>query len=81
MSTRCEGWRRHGGAFTLGPVRWEQCEKDAAVKLEVEQDSVKQLVSVCLTCWREGRMRGIKILSAEPLNAPPAAPSGTTQGE
>ncbi len=32
---RCEGWRRYGGAFTLGSPRWEQCGNDATVMLEI----------------------------------------------
>lgn len=63
---RCEGWRRHGGVFTLGPVRWTQCEKDAVVILRVKQEKISKQPA-CLGCWNEGVERGIKILSAKPI--------------
>lgn len=64
--TRCEGWRRYGGAFTLGPVRWEQCKNDATVTLTVEQETTERMPA-CMECWREAQERGIKIHASEPL--------------
>lgn len=67
---RCEGWRRHGGAFTFGPVRWEQCRNDAVVLLTVEQGGeVLKDSPACAVCWEEGRSRGIKQLDAKPIPA------------
>lgn len=63
---RCEGWRRYGGAFTLGPVKWEQCKEDAIVMLKVKQEKTEELPA-CLHCWNEGKEKGITILSAEPI--------------
>ena len=68
MDTRCEGYRRCGGAFTLGPVRWEQCKNTAITILKVKQEKIETIPS-CLECWGEARTNGIKILSAEPLAA------------
>lgn len=63
---RCEGYRRYGGAFTLGPVRWEQCKNDGLVMLEVKQEQVEKMPA-CMECWNEAKEKGIKILSADPI--------------
>jgi hypothetical protein len=68
MKQRCEGWRRYGGAFTLGPVKWEQCKNDAIVVLKVEQEKVVENMPSCLECWNEAKASGILIHSAEPLS-------------
>lgn len=66
--TRCDGWRRYGGAFTLGPVKWEQCKNDATVLLTIEQDGeVLKDSPACAECWKEGREKGIKQLEAKPI--------------
>ena len=65
---RCEGWRRRGGVFTLGPVKWSQCENDAIVALRVKQETEQELPS-CMKCWREAVERGIDILKSHPLAA------------
>lgn len=69
MATRCEGWRRYGGAFTFGPVVWKQCEDEATVmlKLRQEMEEVKDFPS-CHTCWQEAVAKKIEILKAEPIN-------------
>lgn len=53
MAIRCEGYRRRGGAFTLGPVVWEQCENDALVELIITQDGKEVTGPSCITCWNE----------------------------
>lgn len=63
---RCEGWRRNGGAFTFGPVKWSQCENNATVILEVVQEEVEQLPA-CMVCWQEAIEKGIKINHAKPI--------------
>lgn len=63
---RCEGWTRKGGVFTLGPVTWSQCENEAVVMLEVEQEKIEKQPA-CIDCWKKGIKEGIKILSVEPL--------------
>ena len=65
--TRCEGWRRRGGAFTLGPVVWKQCESDAIVLLEVTQDNKTEKQPSCKSCWLEAIENNITIESAVPL--------------
>lgn len=66
MPTRCQGYRRYGGMFTLGPVKWVQCENDAVVILEVSQESVEAFPA-CMDCWSEAIERKISILSARPI--------------
>jgi hypothetical protein len=66
---RCEGWRRYGGAFTLGPVTWEQCKETATVMLTCKQflEPTKTLPA-CHHCWREASATtGIQILKVEPI--------------
>ena len=69
---RCEGWRRYGGAFTLGPVKWEQCKNEAVVILTVKQEEIEDLPA-CLDCWNEAIDRRIKIISSKPIKALAAA--------
>lgn len=76
---RCEGWRRYGGAFTLGPVKWVRCEEDAIVVLEVQQGEVQKIPS-CVKCWNEAKENGIKILSAD-IIAPNAKLAGELEEE
>lgn len=63
---RCKGWRRTGGAFNLGPVKWEQCTKDAVVILEVVQDGKTEEFPGCQECWQEAIDSGIQINSSRP---------------
>ncbi len=65
---RCEGYRRYGGAFSLGPSQWRQCEDDAIVILTVVQEKEERLPA-CLVCWNESRLSGIKIKSVAPIAA------------
>jgi len=65
--TRCEGWRRSGGAFTFGPVVWKQCEEAAVVFLTVTQNDQNQSLPACLTCWQEAIDNNISVLEAKPL--------------
>ena len=68
---RCEGWTRTGGAFTLGPVKWSQCESEATVLLTVVQDGEQQCMPSCVACWQEGIKSGIEIVKAEPIGQQP----------
>jgi hypothetical protein len=65
---RCEGWRRKGGAFTLGPTKWSQCENQSVVMLRVKQETEEEL-SACMECWKEAIERGINIFDSRPLTA------------
>ena len=66
VTYRCEGWRRHGGAFTFGPVKWEQCENDATVMLTVIQDGKQTVQPACQECWQEGSdNEKIKVMKVE----------------
>jgi len=64
---RCEGWRRKGGAFSFGPVKWSQCENDAIVVLKVKQDDKVADFPACIECWNEANERGIRVLEAKPI--------------
>lgn len=69
---RCEGHRRYGGAFTLGPVKWEQCRNTATVLLTVEQNGqILKDSPACAECWEEGRRAGIKQIDAKPIPTKP----------
>ena len=63
---RCEGWRRRGGVFTLGPVKWSQCENQAVVMLRVKQET-EQKLPACMECWREAVEHEMDILDSHPL--------------
>lgn len=54
---RCEGYIRHGGAFSLGPIRWEQCKRRAIVNLEFREKGKRHLkmLPACAGCWRRVR--------------------------
>jgi hypothetical protein len=64
---RCEGWRRTGGAFTFGPVKWEQCTEDAIVNLVVTQKDKQETLPACKTCWQECIDNKIEINEAKPI--------------
>jgi hypothetical protein len=73
MKKQCEGWRRYGGVFTFGPVRWEQCKNDSIVMLTVRQEEenthkmkTEELPS-CQTCWDECKKNDIEIKEQEEL--------------
>jgi hypothetical protein len=67
--TRCQGWRRYGGAFTLGPVRWEQCKEKPTVMLRFKdkEDGKVRTMPACQKCWQECIDTGVKILKATPI--------------
>lgn len=70
---RCEGWTRHGGIFSLGPVTWTQCTSLATVMLTVRQPpegggplkTSKQ--PACRACWQKCIENGIKITKVVPI--------------
>ena len=69
-SMHCEGYRRRGGAFSLGPMTWEQCPNNAVVILTLKQKGEpKGEMPACAKCWEEARdpRWGIKIISAKPI--------------
>ena len=57
MTIMCEGSRRYGGALSLGPAKWVNCDKPAAVVVEVETVGgtldTRRKVNSCIECWRE----------------------------
>ncbi len=65
---QCEGWRRYGGAFTLGPVTWRQCTNEAIVTLTVTQDGKTEQLPACLECWNEAVENNITISAAIPVD-------------
>lgn len=64
---RCEGWRRYGGAFTLGPVTWKQCKENGSVMLMVKQDNEVKTMPACQTYWQECIDNKVEIIKAKPL--------------
>ena len=64
---RCEGYRRYGGAFALGPVTWRQCENEAVLVLTVMQEDEASFPA-CAICVNEAiQARGITVLGADEL--------------
>lgn len=84
-SARCEGWRRHGGVFTFGPVTWEQCEAKGIVALKFKDaDSGKvKTLPACKKCWAECLATGVTIIEARPIapNAPLSRPKDRSQAD
>ncbi len=67
-TVQCEGYRRRGGAFTLGIPQWEQCTSDATVTLDMEQNGQRIKLPSCPVCWEEARNHPqIKIIEATPI--------------
>lgn len=65
---RCEGWRRFGGAFTLGPVRWEQCKETGTVMLKTNQGGAVTTLPACPKCWAEAVENKI-VIEATPITS------------
>ena len=53
MLTQCEGYRRTGGAFSFGPVKWAQCKEHAVFMLEFIQEKKEERMPACMTCLNE----------------------------
>ncbi len=69
-SPRCEGFRRYGGAFSLGPVTWEQCRETATVMLTIREKKHRGTFPACQTCWNEAlSTAGIVVTDAKPITA------------
>lgn len=66
---RCQGWRRYGGVFTFGPVKWEQCTKRAVIMLTVRQEGKTETLPACKECWNETLLTGIKVLASKPITS------------
>lgn len=70
MKTRCEGWRRYGGAFSLGPVSWEQCKDNATVTAVFTNlgDKKGKRMPACDHCLREAQTTtGMKVTGIKKL--------------
>ena len=69
---RCDGFRRYGGAFSLGPVVWQQCNNKATVMITCRQDGEKASFPACEKCWEEARENtGVEITDVRPLTGEP----------
>ena len=69
---RCEGWTRHGGAFTFGPVYWAQCDNEAIVNIRFidNQRSGKgdeRTLPACKDCWQKCIDNHLEILEVVPI--------------
>lgn len=67
IPNRCEGWRRHGGAFTLGPVHWEQCASQGAVILTISNGKEIKTLPACKKCWEECIENKLNIIKVTPI--------------
>lgn len=67
MATKCEGYHRRGGAFTLGPVVWEQCENAATVNLTIRDKRETKTLPACDQCWQKVIDSGLEIIEAKPI--------------
>jgi hypothetical protein len=65
---KCEGYRRRGGTFTLGPVVWEQCKGNAIVMLQTVGND--KPLPACNICWQECVDSKIEIISVKPIITP-----------
>ncbi len=68
---KCEGYRRSGGVFTFGPVKWVQCENTATVKIKFKQrDEPIDTLPACNDCWQECiKGKNVNILSVTPITS------------
>lgn len=70
IKKQCEGWRRYGGAFTMGPVTWEQCKEKATVMVEGKNhdETLYKTLPMCDTCLREAQTTtGVKVRKITPI--------------
>jgi len=70
---KCEGCtRREGGMMAFGPVKWQQCEKEATVIIKFKQgrEDINTLPA-CPACWGKCiDSENIEILSVEVIKKP-----------
>ena len=66
MSKQCKGFRRFGGAFTMGAPTWVQCEETGIVMLKIEGEDK---MPACEKCWIETIETGIKIEEVLPMRS------------
>lgn len=79
IKNQCEGYRRRGGIFTFGSVKWERCQNEGVVLLTVQyvryaasrpdgKDDVTKALPACNDCWKECKANEeIRILAVEPI--------------
>lgn len=65
--TRCEGYKRVGGVFTMGPVQWVQCTNDAIVRLRATQEGRTRTYPACKACHGRAVEAEITIVAVLPL--------------
>ncbi len=68
---RCEGWTRHGGAFTLGRPEWRQCENEGTVMLTASNKGEEPTTEpMCQGCWQKCiDADDITVIEAKPIEA------------
>ena len=72
---RCEGWTKHGGAFSLGRPEWRQCKNDAVIILSGTQSKCNGTnkrerfsMPACMDCWIKAQTTNhMKIKNAIPI--------------
>ena len=62
---RCEGWRRYGGAFSIGLPEWRQCDNDGIALIKTTNND--KPLPCCNICWNEIKKNEIIIESVEPI--------------
>src|ERR1700749_4394239 len=67
IPNRCEGWRRRGGVFTLGPVVWEQCDQRGLVRITFIDNGKNRTLPACARCWNECIETGLEIIKTVPI--------------
>jgi len=67
IKNQCEGWTRNGGAFTLGPVSWKQCENQGVFRIKFKDGEAIQTLPACQKCLDECRRTGVKIIEIKNL--------------
>lgn len=63
----CEGFRRYGGAFTLGTPYWEQCKEEATVLITFSNNAGTHVLPGCAKCWAECIENKLNIVSVIPI--------------
>jgi hypothetical protein len=68
---QCQGFRRYGGAFTLGPVRWEQCKEAPIVLITLISGTTGKPTTMpaCNTCWLECINQKVELIKVEPYKS------------
>lgn len=65
--SRCDGWHRRGGAFTMGPVTWSQCSKVPDFHLRIDQGDGVEHFYCCVECFETSVDGKITVIEKVPM--------------